>query len=81
VDNHKINSSSKTIPASQGGSITTSNITFHINKMAQRAVVVCHALNVKLSETIVGTHTINVICELFPGFLLAFLKGKGAASV
>ncbi|XP_011493935.1 PREDICTED: nephrin-like [Ceratosolen solmsi marchali] len=61
VDNHKINSSSKTIPASQGGSITTSNITFHINKMAQRAVVVCHALNVKLSETIVGTHTINVI--------------------
>ncbi|OXU27526.1 hypothetical protein TSAR_002284, partial [Trichomalopsis sarcophagae] len=61
VDNHRINSTSKVIPAAQGGFITTSNITFHINKVAQRAVVVCHAQNIKLSETIVGTHTINVI--------------------
>ncbi|XP_058810158.1 nephrin isoform X2 [Phymastichus coffea] len=61
VDNHKINSTSQVIPASEGGFITTSNITFTINKMAQRAVVVCHAFNFKLSETIVGTHTINVI--------------------
>lgn len=65
VDNRKVNSTSHTVVAAQGGYITSSNITFTINKDAQRAVVVCHASNVKLSETIVGTHKINVICKWF----------------
>ena len=64
-DNHKLNFTQKVIPASHGGFITSSNITFVINKGAQRVVVVCHANNNKLSENIVGTHTINVICECF----------------
>ncbi|KAJ8679127.1 hypothetical protein QAD02_014914 [Eretmocerus hayati] len=60
-DKVKINSSSYRIPAPQGGFITSSNITFHIDKEAMSTVVVCHAINNKLSETIVGTHTINVV--------------------
>uniref|UniRef100_A0ABD2WLG2 Nephrin n=1 Tax=Trichogramma kaykai TaxID=54128 RepID=A0ABD2WLG2_9HYME len=61
VDNQKIESTQHVTEAAMGGFITSSNITFTINKMAQRAVVVCHANNIKLSETIVGTQTINVI--------------------
>ena len=65
VDKHNIlNMTSKTEVAPEGGWITSSNITFAINKAAQRIVVICHALNQKLTETIVGTHTINVICKL-----------------
>ncbi|XP_015599513.1 nephrin isoform X4 [Cephus cinctus] len=55
------NSTSRTYLAPQGGSITTSDITFSINPEVRSIVVLCHALNNKLAESVVGTHTINVI--------------------
>lgn len=54
---------SKTEPAPNGGWITSSNVTFIINRKSRSIVVICHASNAKLTENIVGTHNINVICE------------------
>ncbi|XP_029178857.1 nephrin-like isoform X2 [Nylanderia fulva] len=53
--------SSRTEPAPNGGWITSSNVTFNINHKSRSIVVICHASNVKLTENVVGTHTINVI--------------------
>ncbi|XP_012226439.1 nephrin isoform X3 [Linepithema humile] len=62
VDGHNFESnSSKTEPAPNGGWITTSNVTFSINRKSRSIVVICHASNAKLTENVVGTHTINVI--------------------
>lgn len=57
---------SKTELAPNGGWITSSNVTFSINHKSRSIVVICHASNVKLTENVVGTHTINVICEYPP---------------
>ncbi|EZA58762.1 Nephrin [Ooceraea biroi] len=62
VDGHNFESNaSKTEPAPNGGWITSSNVTFSINRKSRSIVVICHASNVKLTENVVGTHTINVI--------------------
>ncbi|XP_015436524.1 PREDICTED: nephrin-like [Dufourea novaeangliae] len=62
VDGHNFESNaSRTEPAPQGGWITTSNVTFNINRTSRSIVVICDASNVKLTENVVRTHTINVI--------------------
>ncbi|XP_017790260.1 PREDICTED: nephrin [Habropoda laboriosa] len=62
VDGHNFESNaSRTEPASQGGWITTSNVTFNINRTSRNIVVICDASNVKLTENVVRTHTITVI--------------------
>lgn len=72
IDKHIIlNMTSKTEIAPEGGFITSSNVTFAINKAAQKVVAICQALNQKLTETIVGTHTINVICKFIQIMKLA----------
>lgn len=64
VDGHNFESNaSRTEPAPQGGWITTSNVTFNINRTSRSIVVICDASNVKLTENVVRTHTITVICE------------------
>ncbi|XP_057323480.1 nephrin-like isoform X4 [Microplitis mediator] len=52
---------SRTFLAPQGGYITTSNITFNINRDAKSVVVICHATNKKLADHTMKAHTINVI--------------------
>ncbi|XP_076632643.1 sticks and stones isoform X2 [Colletes latitarsis] len=62
VDGHNLESNaSRTEPAPQGGWITTSNVTFTINRTSRSIVVICDASNVKLTENVVKAHTINVI--------------------
>ncbi|XP_053999054.1 nephrin [Hylaeus anthracinus] len=62
VDGHNIESNaSRTERAPQGGWITMSNVTFNINRTSRSIVVICDATNVKLTENVVKTHTINVI--------------------
>ncbi|XP_018378405.1 PREDICTED: nephrin-like isoform X4 [Trachymyrmex cornetzi] len=62
VDGHNFESNaSKTELAPNGGWITSSNVTFSINRKSRSIVVICHASNAKLTENVVGTHTINVI--------------------
>ncbi|XP_043493047.1 nephrin isoform X1 [Polistes fuscatus] len=69
------NSTSKTEPASQGGWITTSNVTFSINHKSRSIVVICHASNAKLAENVVGTHTINVIYPPSNLFVTGYEEG------
>ncbi|XP_011311068.1 nephrin isoform X1 [Fopius arisanus] len=52
---------SKTQLDGKAGWITTSNITFNINQNAKSVVVICSAINLKLAEYTMKTHTINVI--------------------
>ncbi|XP_006564420.1 nephrin isoform X2 [Apis mellifera] len=62
VDGHNFESNaSRTEPAPEGGWITTSNVTFNINRTSRSIVVICDASNVKLTENVVRTHTITVI--------------------
>ncbi|KAL0104755.1 hypothetical protein PUN28_016406 [Cardiocondyla obscurior] len=62
VDGHNFESNaSKTELAPNGGWITSSNVTFSINRKSRSIVVICHASNARLTENVVGTHTINVI--------------------
>ncbi|KAL0273716.1 UNVERIFIED_CONTAM: hypothetical protein PYX00_006332 [Menopon gallinae] len=55
------NTSVVTTPSPNGGSISTSNITVLVGQNRRSLVVVCHGLNMHLTENIVGTHTINVL--------------------
>ena len=56
------NTSVITTPSPNGGSISTSNITVTVGQNKRSLVVICHGLNMHLTENIVGTHTINVLC-------------------
>lgn len=56
------NGTQRTMPATNGGWITTSNVTFTINKEVRRVVVICHAMNARIGTTVTGTHIVNVIC-------------------
>lgn len=46
-----------------GGWITTSNITAVVEPNKRSLVVVCHGLNMQLTENVVSTHTVNVLCK------------------
>lgn len=39
-----------------------SNITAAIEPHKRSLVVICHGLNMQLTENVVSTHTINVLC-------------------
>lgn len=45
----------------EGGWITTSNITALVEPNKGSLVVICHGINMQLSENIVSTHTVNVL--------------------
>lgn len=53
-----------------GGWITVSNITAVIEPNKRSLVVVCHGLNMQLTENVVSTHTVNVLCK----YLLDFFR-------
>ncbi|XP_076762632.1 sticks and stones isoform X2 [Xylocopa sonorina] len=62
VDGHNFESNAtRTEPAPQGGWITSSNVTFTINRSSRSIVVICTASNAKLTENVIRTHTITVI--------------------
>lgn len=57
------NVTSRTMVSPEGGWITTSNITAIVEPNRRSLVVNCHGINNQLSENIVSTHTINVLCK------------------
>lgn len=59
---HVQNATSRTVVSPEGGWITTSNITAVIAPNKRSLVVICHGINMQLTENIVSTHTINVLC-------------------
>ncbi|XP_076671541.1 sticks and stones isoform X2 [Andrena cerasifolii] len=77
VDGHNFESNaSRTEPAPQGGWITSSNVTFNINRISRSIVVICDASNVKLTENVVRTHTINVIYPPSKLSITGYEEGK-----
>lgn len=56
------NVSSRTMVSPEGGWITTSNITSIVEANKRPLVVICHGINMQLSENIVSTHTVNILC-------------------
>lgn len=52
--------------------MTTSNITVMVEPNRRSMVVVCHGINTQLTENVVASHTINVLCEYIPLLLLSF---------
>lgn len=57
------NVTSRTSVSPEGGWITTSNLTAVVEPNRRSLVVNCHGINNQLSENIVSTHTINVLCK------------------
>lgn len=55
--------SSRIVAAPDGGWITTSNITTVMGPNRRSLVVICHGINMQLTENVVSTHTINVLCK------------------
>lgn len=56
------NATSRTLVSPEGGWITSSNITAVVEPNRRSLVVICHGLNMQLTENVVSTHTINVLC-------------------
>jgi len=73
---HIRNATSHTVVSPEGGWITMSNITTVVPQNKRSLVVICHGINVQLTENIVSTHTINVLrmCHYFT--LLIFTWGN-----
>lgn len=56
------NATSRTVVSPEGGWITTSNITAVVEPNKRSLVIICHGLNMQLTENVLSTHTINVLC-------------------
>ena len=46
-----------------GGWITLSNISVPVEANKRSLVVICHGLNMQLTENVIATHTVNVLCK------------------
>ena len=68
------NATSRTVVSPEGGWITTSNITAVVEPNRRSLVVICHGLNMQLTENVVSTHTINVLCKFLCIIVKKFYK-------
>ncbi|XP_050302000.1 nephrin isoform X2 [Anthonomus grandis grandis] len=69
------NVTSRTIVSPEGGWITTSNITAIVEPNRRSLVVICHGLNMQLTENVVSTHTINVLYPPSQPFIHGYTEG------
>ncbi|XP_060520055.1 nephrin isoform X3 [Cylas formicarius] len=69
------NATSRTIVSPEGGWITTSNITAVVEPNRRSLVVICHGLNMQLTENVVSTHTINVLYPPSQPFIHGYVEG------
>ncbi|XP_033156271.1 nephrin isoform X2 [Drosophila mauritiana] len=70
------NATSKTIVSPDGGWTTTSNITAVVEPNKRSLVVICHGLNMQLTENVVSTHTINVLYPPAPPLISGYMEGQ-----
>ncbi|XP_055703613.1 nephrin [Phlebotomus papatasi] len=70
------NASSRTVVSSEGGWITTSNITASVEPNKRSLVVICHGLNMQLSENVVSTHTVNILYPPSPPIISGYVEGS-----
>ncbi|XP_020815041.1 nephrin [Drosophila serrata] len=70
------NATSKTIVSAEGGWTTSSNITATVEPNKRSLVVICHGLNMQLTENVVSTHTINVLYPPAPPLISGYIEGQ-----
>ncbi|XP_017066091.1 nephrin isoform X3 [Drosophila eugracilis] len=70
------NATSKTIVSPEGGWTTTSNFTATVEPNKRSLVVICHGLNMQLTENVVSTHTINVLYPPAPPLISGYMEGQ-----
>ncbi|XP_046990276.1 nephrin [Schistocerca americana] len=73
---HVRNATQRVIPSPDGGHITTSNITVTVAHNRRSVVVICHGLNMQLTENVVSTHTINVLHPPGPPIIQGYTEGS-----
>ncbi|CAH0546788.1 unnamed protein product [Brassicogethes aeneus] len=74
------NATSRTIVSPEGGWITTSNITAVVEPNRRSLVVICHGVNMQLTENVVSTHTINVLYPPSAPFIHGYTEGNNVSS-
>ncbi|XP_073844761.1 nephrin adhesion molecule sticks and stones isoform X4 [Musca autumnalis] len=70
------NATSRTVVSPEGGWITVSNITAVIEPNKRSLVVICHGLNMQLTENVVSTHTVNVLYPPSPPIISGYMEGQ-----
>ncbi|KAH8299303.1 hypothetical protein KR044_000269, partial [Drosophila immigrans] len=70
------NATSKTTVSTEGGWTTSSNITTVVEPNKRSLVVICHGLNMQLTENVVATHTINVLYPPAPPLISGYIEGQ-----
>ncbi|XP_075165766.1 nephrin adhesion molecule sticks and stones isoform X1 [Haematobia irritans] len=70
------NATSRTMVSPEGGWITISNITAVIEPNKRSLVVICHGLNMQLTENVVSTHTVNVLYPPSPPIISGYMEGQ-----
>ncbi|KAL9920456.1 nephrin adhesion molecule sticks and stones isoform 5-T5 [Glossina fuscipes fuscipes] len=70
------NATSRTSVSPEGGWITISNITAVIEPNKRSLVVICHGLNMQLTENVVSTYTVNVLYPPSPPIISGYMEGQ-----
>ncbi|XP_022909293.1 nephrin isoform X2 [Onthophagus taurus] len=70
------NATSRTVISPEGGWVTTSNITAIVEPNKKSLVVICHGLNMQLTENVVSTYTINVLHPPSSPFIHGYTEGQ-----
>ncbi|XP_034650892.1 nephrin isoform X2 [Drosophila subobscura] len=60
----------------EGGWTSSSNITAIVEPHKRSLVVICHGLNMQLTENVVSTHTINVLYPPAPPLISGYIEGQ-----
>ncbi|SPP75591.1 blast:Nephrin [Drosophila guanche] len=69
------NGTYKTTSSSDGGWVSSSNISLSIDSQSRTFIAVCHALNTELTQNVVGSHTVNVLYPPSPPLLTGYNDG------
>nr|CAD7460983.1 unnamed protein product [Timema tahoe] len=77
---HIRNATSRTVVSPEGGWVTTSNITAMVGPNRRSLVVICHGLNMQLTENVVSTHTINVLYPPSQPIIHGYSEGVNLAA-
>ncbi|XP_062562887.1 nephrin isoform X6 [Armigeres subalbatus] len=77
VGGHQVkNATSRTVESPEGGWITMSNITAPVDASKRSLVVICHGLNMQLTENVVSTHTVNILLPPSPPIISGYEEGQ-----
>nr|XP_036227380.1 nephrin isoform X10 [Bactrocera oleae] len=70
------NATSKTNVSSEGGWVTVSNINTTVEPNKKSLVVICHGLNMQLTENVVSTHTVNILYPPSTPIISGYMEGQ-----